>query len=77
MCGRVSEKNFKSKFHVFGWFPCLQNLKSFEIILKSFLGRNNSLKPPVFGFCDSHYGFTNCFEILHFTNIIPRGVSTC
>ena len=24
-----------------------------EQVLKSFSGRNNSLKPPVFGFCDS------------------------
>ena len=90
-------------------------------VLKSFSGRNNPLKLPVCGFCDSlpfgleesrelralirwvfevidiqkcqkfllnyfffaflscHYGFTNCFEILNFvfSNIIPRGVSTC
>ena len=91
-----------------------------EQVLKSFSCRNNSLKLPVFGFCDSlsfgfeesreqrslircilveytlrnasnfckkyffaflscHYGFTYCFEILNFvfSNIIPRGVSTC
>ena len=49
----------KSKFHVFGWFSGLQNLHVYfgkstaEQVLKSFLGRNNSLKPPFFGFCDN------------------------
>ena len=28
-CGMVCEKNFKCEFHVFGWFPSLQNLKVF------------------------------------------------
>ena len=46
----------KSKFHVFGWFSGLQNLhvyfgKSTAVqVLKSFLGRNNSLKPPFLDF---------------------------
>ena len=57
LCKRTSEKKFKCKFH--GWFPGLQNLAvlfgkftcgaSFE----SFPGRTNSLKPPVFSFCNS------------------------
>ena len=53
-------KQLKSKFNVFSWFPVLQNLHVFffgkftaEQVLKSFLGRNNSLKPPVFDVCDS------------------------
>ena len=28
-CGMVCEKNFKFEFHVFRWFPSLQNLKVF------------------------------------------------
>ena len=39
------------------WFPGLQKFFfgkfTTEKVLKSFLGRNNSLKPPLFGFCDS------------------------
>ena len=52
-------KQLKFKFDVFSWFPVLQNLHVFfgkftaEQVLKSFLGRNNSLKPPVFDVCDS------------------------
>ena len=59
MCKRACEKKYKSKFHVFGWFPGLQNVHVFffgkftrEQVLKLFLGRYNSLKPPVFGFWD-------------------------
>ena len=54
------EKKFKTKFCVFGWFPGLQNLHVFfggkftaKQVLKSFLGRNNSLKPHFFRFCTS------------------------
>ena len=49
----------KSKFHVFGWFPGLQNLDGFlgkffvRKVLKSFSGRNNSVKPPIVRLCDS------------------------
>ena len=56
---RHVKKKFKSKFHVFSWFPGLQHLHAFlgkytaEQVLKSFLGRNNPLKALVFGFCDS------------------------
>ena len=52
-------KKLKSAFHVFGWFPGLQNLDVFfgkftvEQVLKSFLGRNNSQEPLAFGFCGS------------------------
>ena len=59
ICRRACEKKFKSEFYVFGWFPGLQNLDVFfgkfttEQVLKSFSGGNNSLKPPVFGLCDS------------------------
>ena len=48
-----------SELYVFGWFPGVQNLDVFfgkftvEQVLKLFSGRNNSLKPPVFGSCDS------------------------
>ena len=41
----------KSEFHVFSWFPCLQNVffekVTVELVWKSFSGRNNSLEPPV------------------------------
>ena len=53
------KKKFKSVFYGFGWFPGRQNLNvvfgkfTLEQVLKSFVGRNNSLKPPVFGFCGS------------------------
>ena len=53
---RHIQKNFKYKFHVFGWFPSLQNLHVFlgkftaEPVLKSFLGRDNSLKLPFLDF---------------------------
>ena len=46
-------------FCIFGWFPGLQNLDVFfgkftvGQVLKSFSGTNDTLKPPVFGFCDS------------------------
>ena len=52
---RACGKKCKSEFYVFDWFPGLQNLDVFvgkftvEQVLKSFSGRNNSLKPPVFG----------------------------
>ena len=52
-------KKFKSEFHVFGWFPGLQNLVGFfgkftaELVWKSFSGRNNSLEPPDFLFSNS------------------------
>ena len=41
----------KSDFHVFDWFPGLQNVDIFlgkitvELVLKSFSGRNISLEP--------------------------------
>ena len=53
------EGHLKSEFYVFRWFQGLQNLDVFfgrftaEQVLKSFSGRNNSLKLPVFGFCDN------------------------
>ena len=55
---RLVIKNFKSELYVIGWFPGLQNLDFFgkfivEQVLKSFSGRNNSLKPLVFRVCDS------------------------
>ena len=59
ICRRASEKNSSLKFCVFGWFPGLQNLDVFfgkftvGQVLKSFSGTNDTLKPPVFGFCDS------------------------
>ena len=58
ICRRACIKKFKSKFHVFGWFPGLQNVCFFEKftaeqVLKPFLGRNNFLKPSFFGVCDS------------------------
>ena len=52
-------KKIMSEVHVFSLFPGLQNLDGFfgkfteEQVLKTFSGRNNSLKPPFFGFCDS------------------------
>ena len=52
-------KKIMSEVHVFSLFPGLQNLDVFfgkftaEQVLKTFSGRNNSLKPPFFGFCDS------------------------
>ena len=42
-------KKFKSEFHVFRWFLDL----NVEQVLRSVLGRNNSLEPPVFGFSNS------------------------
>ena len=51
-------KKIKSEFHVFSWFPGLQNMGvvfgtfTAEQVLKSFSGRNNSLKPSV-GFFNS------------------------
>ena len=37
------------EFHVFGWFPGLQNLKfTVELVWKSFSDKNNSLELPVF-----------------------------
>ena len=52
------KKNPSLNFMSFDWFPGLQNLDVFwkiyvEQVLKSFSGANNSVKPPVFGFCDS------------------------
>ena len=41
--------------------------------------RQTFLPKFFFSFLICHYGFTNCFKILNFvfSNIIPRGVSTC
>ena len=51
-------KKFKSELHVF-WLisrppkpGCFFIKFTVEKVLKSFSGRNNSLEPPVFGFCD-------------------------
>ena len=58
ICRRACDKKIKSELYVFGWFPGLQNQDFFgnytaEQVLKSFSGRNHSLKLPVLGFCDS------------------------
>ena len=55
ICRRACEKKFEYKFHVFGWFPCLQNLEVFgkfivELVWKSLSGKHNSLDSPVFLF---------------------------
>ena len=62
-------KKFMSEFHVFGWFPSLQNLDVFfgkftaEQVLKSFSGRNSSQELPVFGFSNSlSYGLQESRE---------------
>ena len=54
ICTKACAQQFKSEFHVCGWFPGLQNLDVFfrkftaKPVWKSFSGRNNSLEPPVF-----------------------------
>ena len=57
ICRRACKKKFKSEFFFFSQFPDLQNLDVFffgnffvQLVWKSFLGRNNSLEPPVFDF---------------------------
>ena len=56
--GHVMQK-FKSELNVFCLVSRPQKSECFfgkfivEKDLKSFSGRNNSLNPPVFGFCDS------------------------
>ena len=55
---KKKKSQVKSEFHVFGWFPGLQNLDVFweifvELVWKLFSGRNNSLKAPVFLFSNS------------------------
>ena len=53
------KKKIKPEFHVFGWFPGLKNMDVFlgkftaELVLKSFLGRYNSLEVPLFEFFNS------------------------
>ena len=80
----------KSEFHVFSWFPCLQNLAIFwktycranletlslENLLAIFLSFFFSF---FFAFLSCHFGLMNCFEILNFvfSNVIPGGVSIC
>ena len=80
----------KSEFHVFSWFPCLQNLAIFwktycrasletlslENLLAIFLSFFFFF---FFAFLSCHYGLMNCFEILNFvfSNVIPGGVSIC
>ena len=67
---RASEKKFKSEFHVFGWFPGLQNLAGFfgkffvELVWNTFSGGNNSRETPVFGFSNSlPYGLEESREL--------------
>ena len=59
-------KKLKSEFHVFGWFPGLQNLDVFKkmyYVAFSFSGRNNSLELSVFGFSNSlSYGLAEAGE---------------
>ena len=67
------KKNSSLNFTLFGWFPGLQNLNVFffvvekftaEQVLKSFSGRNNSLKSPVLGFFNSlSYGLEESREL--------------
>ena len=54
----LKKKKIKSEFHVFVWFPGLQNLDAFEKI--SYVGsfeiissRNDFLQSSVFGFSNS------------------------
>ena len=58
-----------------------KNQESWEPWLAEFLGNRHSkvqkILPKIFAlFLSSHYGFSNCFEILNFvfSNIIPTGV---
>ena len=58
ICRRACDKKIKSELYFFGWFPGLLILDFFgkftvEQVLKSFSGRNHSLKLPVLRFCDS------------------------
>ena len=78
----------KSEFHVFSWFPCLQNLAIFwntycRASLET-LSLENLLAIFLsffffFAFLSCHFGLMNCFEILNFvfSNVIPGGVSIC
>ena len=53
-------KKINSEFHVFGWFPGVQNLEVFfgkftvQRVLKSLASRNNSLESLIVGFSNSH-----------------------
>ena len=83
----------KSEFHVFSWFPCLQNLAIFwktycrasletlslENLLAIFLSFFFFFFFFFFAFLSCHFGLMNCFEILNFvfSNVIPGGVSIC
>ena len=78
----------KSEFHVFSWFPCLQNLaifwKTYCRASLETLSLENLLAIFFFflfffAFLSCHFGLMNCFEILNFvfSNVIPGGVSIC
>ena len=78
----------KSEFHVFSWFPCLQNLaifwKTYCRASLETLSLENLLAIFLFfffffAFLSCHFGLMNCFEILNFvfSNVIPGGVSIC
>ena len=78
----------KSEFHVFSWFPCLQNLaifwKTYCRASLETLSLENLLAIFLsffffFSFLSCHFGLMNCFEILNFvfSNVIPGGVSIC
>ena len=58
ICRRSCEKKFKPEFHFFSSFsgfqnPCFFRKFTAEQIVKSFSGKNNSLKLPVFRFSNS------------------------
>ena len=79
----------KSEFHVFSWFPCLQNLAIFwktycrasleTLSLENLLAIFLSFFFFFFAILSCHFGLMNCFEILNFffSNVIPGGVSIC
>ena len=73
----------KSEFHVFSWFPCLQNLaifwKTYCRASLETLSLENFFFFFFFAFLSCHFGLMNCFEILNFvfSNVIPGGVSIC
>ena len=59
MCRRACEKKIQVRISCL-WLVsrppksgCFFGKLTVEQVLKSFSGRNNPLKPPVFGFCDS------------------------
>ena len=60
ICRRACKKKIKSEFHVFSWFPGVQNLDAFlgkftvEQVYKLFASRNNSLEPLAVGLSNSH-----------------------